>query len=173
MQEIRRAAPTIIAFCIAEGFQVSNYQNIWLAYGLWSLAILLGLQWAVDYSKAKQTPQDGVDRFKQTADKFYPKESWFKKWWKQRTISNESSPVIDQKLDQKPPTLHDYFKSDFPNCMKVSNQLSVSSPDGSSQLDIPWHVCLDSNAGTKFVVFYIPHSPQTYNACVILSDAPN
>jgi hypothetical protein len=99
------------------------------------------------------------------ASKLYP-EPWIKiPFWKRKRYK----PAIDPR----PPSLLNRFQNDFSTCAKVANQLSVSLHDGRIHLEIPWQVCIDSDAGTKFVVFYLPRSPHTYDVCVLLADAVN
>jgi hypothetical protein len=62
------------------------------------------------------------------------------------------------KEDDKPPTLLDLFRKDFPNMMKASDNEDayiMHSPDGST-LKIKRQTYMDFDAKTKFVGFYIP-----------------
>jgi hypothetical protein len=81
----------------------------------------------------------------------------------------ESIPAVPNAVE-KPPTLREYFNKDFPNCLKVSNQCSLGSLNNENKIDIPWQVCNDFEAGTKFLSFYIPRFPDAYGVCVALSD---
>lgn len=81
--------------------------------------------------------------------------------------------------DERPPTLLDLFKKDFPNMMKASDNedaYTMHSPDGST-LKIKRQTYMDFDAKTKFVGFYIPmpappaidgSGQNTFIACVEL-----
>lgn len=93
--------------------------------------------------------------------------------------------AIAPKDDEKPPTLLDLFKKDFPNMMKASDNedaYTMHSPDGST-LKIKRQTYMDFDAKTKFVGFYIPvptppsadlSGQKTFAACMELLriDAP-
>ena len=45
MAKFRKALPTIIAFCVAQGNQLTGIVNKEIGYGLWALAIILAVAW--------------------------------------------------------------------------------------------------------------------------------
>jgi hypothetical protein len=68
-----------------------------------------------------------------------------------------SNPGLAAQVE-KPPTLLDLFKKDFPNMMKASDNedaYTMQSPDGST-LKITRQAYMDFDAKSKFVGFYIP-----------------
>ncbi len=85
----------------------------------------------------------------------------------------ESDEKVKTPPLDKPKTLLEYFKSDFPNCMKTSNQFTISGKNSKS-VDVLWHVCRDFSAGTEFVSFYVPRHDDNdaFETCVALSDSP-
>lgn len=85
-------------------------------------------------------------------------------------IPHPTATATDENIIKKPQTLRHYFDTDFPNCLKVSNQCSLASANNENKIDIPWQVCNDFGAGTKFLSFYIPRFPDAYGVCVALSD---
>jgi hypothetical protein len=76
-----------------------------------------------------------------------------------------------QESHDKPPTLHDYFKNDFSNLLRVNNTLEIKSNDGKATLNIEWCVYMDFAANTQFISYYLPHSSETYEASMSLSEA--
>jgi hypothetical protein len=96
-----------------------------------------------------------------------------------RKAANQKSKIpLDSHIEESrpvplPKSLKDLFNEDFSNCLKFTNQCSISSADGKNKTDVPWHICNDSTAGTKFLSLYIPRSPDSYNVCAALSDFPH
>ena len=77
------------------------------------------------------------------------------------SVGGTKKPVADEK----PPTLSDLFKSDLPSTMKITNENTIQGPSGDI-LDIKTQIYADFPARTKFVGFYIPRSPHTYDVCL-------
>jgi hypothetical protein len=84
-----------------------------------------------------------------------------------KTAERQPTPVLD-----KPPTLDDLFKSDFPNVIKATDtdRIGVQWKDG-SVLHVKTQVYIDFPARVQFAGFYVPSSPKSYEACIRLADA--
>ena len=78
---------------------------------------------------------------------------------------------------EKPPTLADLFRTDFPNVMKATDDaFSLRSGTDGTVLPIKRQVYMDFEAKTQFVGFYIPfrpsdHANQAFDASITLIDA--
>jgi len=89
------------------------------------------------------------------------------------STSSPSPIATATKPDQpeKPPSLVDLFKSDYPNVIKVTEErIDIHYKEGDN-LHITTQVYLDFDAKTQFVGFYIPAAPgRTYDASLTLVD---
>jgi hypothetical protein len=75
-------------------------------------------------------------------------------------------------IAEKPPTLNDLFKSESANTMKFADEDRIGiQGKNRTVLRIKTQVYADFQAKTQFVGFYIPASPKTYEACLLLVDA--
>lgn len=76
---------------------------------------------------------------------------------------------------EKPPTLSDLFKRDFPNTMKATDDLQLKRQMDDSIVHIKRQVYLDFSAKAQFVGFYVPSSDpfsdETFKICKALVDA--
>ncbi len=91
-----------------------------------------------------------------------------------KVTASEAAPTISRPpSDPKsaPPTLVDLFKSEFPNTMKVTDdKRAIKWGEDGTVLPIKRQMYLDFPAKAKFVGFYVPSSPHTYKACLLLAD---
>jgi len=94
---------------------------------------------------------------------------WIKK--RENKVPTQPDGAVQSKADQKPPTLTDLFKNDFPNVMKFTgDRFGVQWRDGSETLVVVQNY-LDFPAKTEFVGFYVASSPKTYEICLKLAEA--
>jgi hypothetical protein len=74
-------------------------------------------------------------------------------------------PTEDTDIDKiQKWTLHDLFKTDFTVTLRSSDTLAEPIPG--LKVPIEFSVNVDMNTRTKFLMFYIPASPRTYDLCV-------
>jgi hypothetical protein len=95
-------------------------------------------------------------------------------------IKNKLNPIpstiidIDNK-DQigknKTHTLYDLYKTEFNYLLRTNKpyNLSIKRKNDESTIKINSQAYLDFNAGTLFLSFYIPKTPETYGICESLS----
>lgn len=65
-------------------------------------------------------------------------------------------------------TLKDLFKNDFPNLLKVENKSIVKAIKSGQSVEVVNKVYSDDSAGTKFIAFLVPSSPETFGICSFL-----
>jgi hypothetical protein len=71
-------------------------------------------------------------------------------------------------VDDQPPKLESLMDSDFPRLMKLSGTSSVTFPDSSS-LKCSAKLYVDLDSGSKFIGFYVPSSPKTFDVSIALA----
>jgi hypothetical protein len=91
----------------------------------------------------------------------------------------QSKAGLDQKTQEaeKPPTLADLFRTDFPNVLKATDDaFSLKSGTDGTVLPVKRQVYMDFGAKTQFVGYYIAFRPsnrenQAFDASIALIDA--
>lgn len=78
-------------------------------------------------------------------------------------------PQDNKKIIQKEITLLTLYEEDFNDLLRVNEDRIITSQDGST-VTINSKVYFDFETQTKFVGFYIPSTPITFDICVNLSD---
>jgi hypothetical protein len=81
-------------------------------------------------------------------------------------MSHRPSPVPESSGGLQ--TVHELFKDDFPNLLKVDSEPEFN--DGPKKTKIQFRLYLDFDAKSKFISFYIPPSPQTFDVCKAMPD---
>jgi hypothetical protein len=83
------------------------------------------------------------------------------------------SATLKSAVTEKPPTLSDLFKTDFPNVSKATDEAVLNSATDNSVLRIKRQVYMDFEAKAQFVGFYLPFltSNQTFDVSIALIDA--
>ncbi len=79
---------------------------------------------------------------------------------KKKKASNKNRTVPPRS----PLTLHDFYKNDFSNLMKISDTATLTFKNGPT-LKIGYQLYLDFDGGSEFMGFYIPKSPRTEEIC--------
>jgi hypothetical protein len=93
---------------------------------------------------------------------------WIKK--REDRVSKQPAGAAQSKGEEKPPTLTDLFKGDFPNVMKFTgDRFGVQWRDGKVTPVVVQNY-LDFPAKTEFVGFYVASSPKTYEICLKLAE---
>jgi hypothetical protein len=87
-------------------------------------------------------------------------------------INNDAGRKDDHVAVLKMATLFDLFINDFPSLPKIHNEYSIQFAH-SPALKIEAQVYLDHDGASKFIGFYIPPSPLTYEACLGLAENYN
>jgi len=91
-----------------------------------------------------------------------------------KRAEEDTSPLRPQVTannpDDRPPTLRSLFASEFPNALKFTNNSAEIDWGAGGKLVISTQTYYDFPGKSKFVGFYIPSSPRTIEACIVLAD---
>jgi hypothetical protein len=74
------------------------------------------------------------------------------------TVAPNASPESSGLL-----TVHELYMKDFPNLLKFGMEKELRSGDGNNTIKIHFQVHMDFDAKSKFISFYIPASPLTFD----------
>jgi len=93
---------------------------------------------------------------------------WISK--RENRASKQPAGAAPSKAEEKPPTLADLFKSDFPNVMKFTgDRFGIQWKNGSVSPVVVQNY-LDFPAKSQFVGFYVASSTRTFDICMKLAD---
>lgn len=94
-------------------------------------------------------------------------------------VASIPSPKAPGKTHQKPPqfiTMHDLWKEDFDAHHLGAGVFGIGfAPRGlekanGEKVEVEGWLLIDNNSATKFVSFFVPRSPEAFNACAFLAD---
>ncbi|HLL72316.1 MAG TPA: hypothetical protein VK363_12820 [Pyrinomonadaceae bacterium] len=100
-------------------------------------------------------------------------------WKAQQTAKSAPPPTLTAASSptplEPPKTLHDYFITDFNQWLNADYVVPINLIDTQTSSITPVTIvktklCLDFDANNKFLVFYIPNNPDTYNVCIALAN---
>lgn len=85
-----------------------------------------------------------------------------------RRRANVQSPQ-EPKAPEKPITLRTLFDSDFPNTHRVGSVLSLKESTTGTEYKVPFRLCVDFEARSQFLIFYIDKNILTRRICVLVA----
>jgi len=91
------------------------------------------------------------------------------KWVQSRNLQQQQSPGAQNV--SKPITLRALFDSDFPNTHRVGSVLQVKESANEPQYEIPFRVCVDFEARSQFLMFYIGRIVRTRMVCFSIANS--
>lgn len=71
----------------------------------------------------------------------------------------------------KPQTVYELFQNDFPALLKSDSETEFIDGKTNTKTKIKFRVYLDFEGKSKFVSFYVPFTPSTFDACRLMVDA--
>ncbi len=86
-------------------------------------------------------------------------------FWRKRQSPTGVNLEPIEKQEKMPITIHDCFDKDFPQFLRIFNELQVGATDTGETVKVECALYLDPTTNTDFISLYVPHSSRPYVIC--------